>query len=127
MPDPSPADELRAAAAIVRVLAAAAHAVDPAPWHAVDLRPGTDLDHATISTAERPLLHGPPRPLFVQGPSARWIALMGPNVGAALADWLDSVAVEMTAVDGTEYAYEEYPSWIAALATARAILTGGQP
>jgi hypothetical protein len=36
-------------------------------------------------------------------------------------------ADEMTAVDGTEYAYEEYPSWIAALATARAILTGGQP
>ena len=56
---------------------------------------------------------------------ANYIALMHPGVGRALADWLEAVADEMTAVDGTEYAYGEYASWGAAFATARAILKEG--
>lgn len=52
---------------------------------------------------------------------------MDPGMGPLLADWLDAVATEMTSVDGTEYAYDEYPSWTAALAIGRRINSKEQP
>lgn len=53
---------------------------------------------------------------------ANYIALMHPGVGLALAGWLEAVVGEMTGVDGTEYAYEEYASWTAAFAVAQQLL-----
>lgn len=53
-------------------------------------------------------------------------AIAESNLAWTIAEWLDAAADEMTAVDGTEYAASEYPSWIAALAVARALL-GSQP
>jgi hypothetical protein len=118
MPEPTPAEELRTAAATLRE-----HATDATkgPWWSEDTSPAQwgDNPDAKVACADGTLAVLCPE---WNGPfNAAWIALMDPTVGIALADWLDAVAAEMTAVDGTEYAYEEYPSWIAALAVARAI------
>lgn len=111
MPEPTPAAELLTAAAALR------SAVDDAPLcqhpgcghyggiHKVDgdgLTVCTDCDY----DAHRYI-----------GPGFE----MPDGIGLPLAVWLDAVAAEMTSVDGTEYAYEEYPSWMAAVALARRI------
>lgn len=111
MPEPSPADELRTAASSLRA------ATEPAPpcqhpgcgccegWHEEDRDGGTVCTGCDYD-AHRYVSPGYPMP---------------GGMGPLLADWLETVAAEMTSVDGTEYAYEEYPSWIAALAAARKI------
>lgn len=114
MPDPTPADELRAASALLRTSANAALMevfTHPVPTEDADARYAYDMIGG----------YG--------GAAGDLAALFTPGAVTLLAEWLDAVADEMAAVDGTEYAYEEYPSWMAALATARAInaTTGGQP
>ena len=126
MPDLTRADELRAAAEKIREHAGYLELSSiRGPW---SVHAGPTGYPQSVSNVGVPILicntftdpKAPPT-------EANWIALMHPGVGVALAKWMQAVADEMTAVDGTEYAYEEYPSWIAALATARAILAGGQP
>ncbi|WP_327169527.1 hypothetical protein [Streptomyces subrutilus] len=58
----------------------------------------------------------------------RYVALLGPATGLALADWLSETAAEVAAVEGTEYALHPEggtsKAWTAALAVARALNTG---
>jgi hypothetical protein len=96
----TPADELRTAACALRARAAKTEA-----GLAAALREGT-------------------RDLF--GKAAPDRAVMHPEVGGALADWLDETSTEVQADEGTEYALHPsggvFTSWEAALAVARAIL-----
>lgn len=91
-------------------------------WHDQERSPGWDGmcvigDDSPLDSEEL----NPVARVYVEEDAA-WILLMHPGVGLALAYWLDPTAVEMTAVDGTEYAYEEFASWMAALAVARQLL-----
>lgn len=100
MADPTPAEELRAAAAYVRVVVEANRAI-----------------------AENRVI-----PLEVQGLTLVDVARadMHPAVGAALADWLESTAATIEAVIRKhEDAATESSHWVApALAVARAINGG---
>lgn len=105
MTQPSPADELRAAATVLRTAADAAQAASPLPWTA-----GDD--------------EGPPIP---------YIALMHPGVGHATVTLLDTAAamVDIWPELGDDHdreACDDYACDLiaAALAVARAI-TGSQP
>ena len=75
----TPADELRAAATKLRELATAASS---APW---TVNTWGNVETAGLEEVAEvwPLQASP-------GVNAAYIAAMGPNVGAALADWLDS-------------------------------------
>ncbi|MFJ2110570.1 hypothetical protein ACIOEX_01355 [Streptomyces sp. NPDC087850] len=112
----TPADDLRAAAALLRDLADAASTDQsgrPTARWTVRYRPGSTpgsppqtgrscyldaIDEAdTEGRGARPLLHGGgggtrPRPPSVEPQHGRYIAAMHPAVGAALADWLNAGA-----------------------------------
>ncbi|MFC8583484.1 hypothetical protein ACFUGD_02740 [Streptomyces sp. NPDC057217] len=108
---PTPAEELRATAQKLLEHADAAEAKRPGPWSAgaagsvISPRDG-GVDYVTGHT-------------IPDGPEiARYIALMDPNVGRALADWLDSEAARLTAAVHPDR-HETYGA--AALAVARAL------
>lgn len=119
----TPADELRAAAERLRVLATEA---TPGPWRQHDTHLGQYGYTATVLSGERNATELRAwLPTMSQGPwgearnvwaDAGYIATMHPGVGAALAAWLDS----LTGIDISEHAAlpEEYRH---ALAVARAI------
>ncbi|MEV4424020.1 hypothetical protein AB0K23_01325 [Streptomyces sp. NPDC049602] len=118
MTQPSPADVLRTAAKELRDHAST---TSPAPWAVNQWGNVETAEHEEM--AEVWPLQAPP------GDNAAYIALMGPDVGTALADLLDETASEVAAAEGTEYellAHEPGNSWTAALAVARAI-TGDTP
>ncbi|MFJ2909376.1 hypothetical protein ACIO8F_08060 [Streptomyces sp. NPDC087228] len=110
----APAAALRAAAARLRALATAASIdADGTPtttWSAKLRRPadpdGSSLlygDHRTREDGRRiawpPLLRGgsQQRPTYIHTQHADYIATMGPGVGLAIADWLDSwIGVEIS-------------------------------
>lgn len=123
----NPAALLRRAAALIRSLG---EHVSPGPWMTSNSRTHWLADDVvfgqSVSMANRisqvcNVDYGQNRK-----PDAAWIALMHPGVGAALAEWLDTVAGEMTAVEGTEYRAigngHDFESWNAALAVAHALL-----
>ena len=110
-----PAKTMAAAAHRLRELAEAAGS---GPWKAIPdvMIGGWAVAHESADAG------GPYLADFTRAEHAYWIAMMHPGVGLALADWLDATAGEMTAANGTEYAYSEFASWTAALALARQIL-----
>jgi hypothetical protein len=128
----TPADELRTAAERLRALAAAA-STDPdgtptANWHAKPRWPNNDDgsrylfgDHLTRDDGHIyswPLLNrggSLQRPSYMRGQHAEYAAAMGPGVGLALADWLESAAEDAEQI-GADHR---------ALTVARAI-NGGQ-
>ncbi|MFD3336119.1 hypothetical protein ACFWV1_26250 [Streptomyces sp. NPDC058700] len=91
----SPADELRAAAEKLREHA---HYATDGPWVATPdiLIGGWAVAQAPLKNPEGPYLAD-----FVRDWDARYIALMDPGVGHALADWLDHHAHILTAA--TQY------------------------
>jgi hypothetical protein len=133
MPDPSPADLLGAAAKLLRDRATAVPSDrwGHRPWHVEECSdPAMGECPCIVAQGERAHwseAQDPPMQYVADAETAEyatWIALMHPGVGLALADWLEAIVGEMTAADGTEYAYEEYASWTAALTVARQILGG---
>jgi len=96
MPDQTPAELLRAAAAQLRDAATAAEADAPSPWHSQPRHDSDPTSTVSLWAAHSPLLHGAAgtrgRTSFVTGPVGRYMALLHPGVGAALADWLDTAA-----------------------------------
>ncbi|MFJ8852315.1 zinc ribbon domain-containing protein [Streptomyces sp. NPDC102437] len=152
----TPADELRAADARLRALATAASTdTDGTPttqWSTAPCWPndpdGTSRlygDYLTRDDGRRiawpPLLHGgsQQRPTRMQTQHADYIALMGPGLGLALADWLNAAAkfynASVTAAANVwpeTRDIAERDAWVAkhadghALAVARQILGAGQ-
>jgi hypothetical protein len=143
--DQTPAQELRAARDRLR---SAVNQIPPndwddRPWH---LETSSDYDLGTthlVAQGEHQRPGGPPMPRFECVASAetlefgRYIALMHPGVGAALADWLDREARGHDAtVTAAGRVFADDPAgrdaWIAeqanseALAVARALLGGTQ-
>ncbi|MYU24501.1 hypothetical protein [Streptomyces sp. SID8352] len=102
-----PADQLRAAAALLRRLATAA-STDPdgtptAHWHYTALRLGRASlhgDHLTLDddrvVSWPSLVRGGDfrRPSYMYVNHAAYAATMGPAVGLALADWLEAAAAD---------------------------------
>lgn len=118
MTQPSPADTLRAAAETLRRHATAAETKRPGRWY-----PGAA--GSVISPRKGGVDYVTPYTVSDGAEVSRYIAIMGPDVGHAIAEWLAETATEVTAAEGTEYAllaYEPANSWTAALAVARAIL-----
>lgn len=143
----APVDELRTAATRLRQLATAASTdndgTPTAHWHTEPCWPKDDDgnrflygDHLTRDDGRTiswpPLLRGGMRSRapYMHGQHADYAAAMDPTVGLALADWLDEMVTEVTAAEGTEYELtsggNDFGSWNAALAVARAI-NGSQP
>jgi len=95
----APADELRSAAQTLRSLAEAA---TPGPWRQHDTHLGQYGYAATVLSGEGndtdlrawlPSMSQEPWDETRNAwPDAAYIAVMGPNVGLALADWLDVAA-----------------------------------
>jgi len=103
----TPAEELRVAAVKLRANAEAAHRASPPPWAVTDehvVRCADGMIVADRSSTDHP----------AERADLPYIAAMGPTVGLALADWLESAA-EDAAMIGHDFR---------ALAVARAI-TGG--
>ncbi|MGW1102753.1 hypothetical protein [Streptomyces sp. NPDC002540] len=132
----TPADELRAAAATLRAtaLTAAEHS-GSSTWYSKFHFPDQPESDFTTLTA------GPGRPLhrggggrgtapYMHAPVSEYIALVGPEVGLALADWLDAAASEVGRVE-QQYRDRTAGEHMAphALAVARKILgtTGPAP
>lgn len=121
----SPADELKAAAAKIRAVAASA---TESPWEIwQDLNHQgfiTIGDQAGVLTAELPEADdcNPVAHVYTGG-DADYIAAMHPGVGLLLADWLDQEAKRITCASSTA---GQVIVGRRALAVARAIL-GGQP
>ena len=125
MTHPTPADELRAAAATIRRLATA-DGVPPGPWTMTPrYRKGTQI----IAQYD---LHKPPLPgsttpgvksVSPTRPDALYAAAMHPGVGLALATWLEHTAdtLSCTTRATTDLDLE------CALATARQLNTAFQP
>ncbi|MFJ4637542.1 hypothetical protein ACIP69_18195 [Streptomyces hygroscopicus] len=114
MTDQSPAALLRAAAERVRSLATAA-AEDSGSPHWIATRHFPDATFTTLWTDSHSVLMrggGRHRAPYVHAPVGDYIATMGPAVGHALADWLDSAAEDAEQVGAAPRA----------LATARQIL-----
>jgi hypothetical protein len=129
----SPADELRTAAETLRHLAIAAstdpHSNRPTavwefrPWKRefpTDFPPNGTLAAPDADGRNRSLIHrgspGAGAPWMFEAHGA-YIAAMGPNVGALLADWLDSAAEDAEQIGPDPHA----------LAVARAITTHPTP
>ncbi|MYU20784.1 hypothetical protein [Streptomyces sp. SID8352] len=103
----SPADQLRAAAALLRARATAA-STDPegnptADWHYAALRrgrAGLHGDHLTLDDGRvvswPSIVRGGDhtRPSYMYLAHAAYAATMGPVVGLALADWLEAAAAD---------------------------------
>lgn len=118
----SPADELRAAATLLRETA---NKATPGPWSASPVwSPRSQATSAVYSLAHPTGTHAsevvpsmlatPKRPLVRPGDAA-WIALMSPAVAEPLAAWLDFLAL---LIDGDHAAPDGYAH---ALDFARAI------
>lgn len=107
MTQPSPADTLRAAAERLRTLSTAA---SDGPW---TMNQWGNVETACNEEVAEvwPLNCGPDT-------NARYIAAMHPNVGTALAQWLDVHATRFSTWKGPHISEE----LAAALAVARAIL-----
>ena len=114
----NPADTLRAAAEMLQRHATAAETKRPGRWYpgaagsVISLRKG-GVDYVT------------PHTISDGAEVSRYIAIMGPDVGRVLADWLAETATEVTAAEGTEYAllaHEPTNSWTTALTVARTLL-----
>ncbi|MER8233507.1 hypothetical protein [Streptomyces sp. NPDC094049] len=117
MTQPSPADELRAAAEMLRRHATAAETKRPGRWH-----PGAA--GSVISPRKGGITYVTPQTIPDGAEIARYIAVMGPDVGQALADWLDYHA---TMSDRLAQLFDDpplTPNDHPALAVARA-LNGG--
>ncbi|MFF5784211.1 hypothetical protein ACFY8P_04480 [Streptomyces sp. NPDC012693] len=113
----TPADELRTAAKTIRKHATAAETKRPGRWY-----PGAA--GSVISPRKGGVDYVTPHTIPDGAEVARYIAVMGPDVGHALADLLDETASEVVAAEGTEYellAHELGNAWTAALAVARTI------
>lgn len=96
--EPSPADELRTAAATLRKWSTAAHADAGAPWESRPRRENDPLGPTSPTcTPWASIIHGPPArvPAYVTGPVGRWMALMDPGMGPLLADWLEAVSSDI--------------------------------
>lgn len=116
MPDQTPAEQLHAAAEILRHAAQQATHEQGPRW----------MLGTTVADKAAVVLDHPDEPtVLIQTYAERleavnaYLVRVHPGVGAALADWLDATASEMEAVAGTEYEYGEFASWDAALAVAR--------
>ncbi|MFF5670289.1 hypothetical protein [Streptomyces hygroscopicus] len=111
MTDTSPADQIRAAAVLLRTLATAASTdTDGTPtahWNTEPCWPDDDDgsrflygDHLTRDDGRRiswPLLTrggSHQRPSYMHGQHAEYAAAMDPTVGLAIAAWLDSAAAD---------------------------------
>lgn len=106
------ADELRATAEQLRRTASLALMdVLTNPYYESEIVPASDSDGRYA--------HGVRNGMG--GPAGDLSALFTPRAVTALAEWLDATADEMTALNGTEYAHDEYASWTAALVLARLI------
>jgi len=115
MTQPSPADELRAAATALRTAADDAEAASPGPWAITSERVIRCGDDEASIVADRSCADPG------EDADLPYIALMHPGVGHALAQWLDS----WTGID--LYEAGSLPEDARhALAVARAI-TGSQP
>ncbi|NEA52374.1 hypothetical protein [Streptomyces sp. SID10815] len=126
----TPADELRAAAATLRRLAAAASDHSGSPqWTATRHFPDQpDASYTSLWADRRPLLaggggRGRP-PAYVHAPVGDYIAAMHPGVGAKLAKWLETEAVTWAGDEVHNGCAPETCTSEAALAVARAILGG---
>jgi hypothetical protein len=114
----TPADELRAAAHLIR---RHADGVTPGPWKSeasvqYGHRVGAADNSAWVArTGDRDEEHS--------ARDADWIALMHPVLGAALAEWLDGTAATVEAVSRKiPEGADERDHWLApALAVARAV------
>jgi len=104
----TPADELRAAAATLRALLADRQ-LTPGPWLSMDR--GDRLLWDGPGAEDQPPVYVVDEPMS-NGANADYIAVMHPDVGNALADWLDSAAEDADQI-GADHR---------ALAVARAIL-----
>lgn len=107
MPEPTPAETIRAAATRLRE---AAERATPTPWRVTE-----DYDGRWFVEPVAIMLADPddPETWYDAQPDAAYIALVNPVVGLALADWLD---VTERDVGTSSLAYH------AALAVARALL-----
>lgn len=131
----TPAEELRAAAAKLRELASILESPEHPglPWHVEECADEERGDCPCIVAQGRTSYHDEPSTAMFYVADAEttecaaYIAAMGPTVGLALADWLDSTAATIEAVlRKHEDAADETSHWVApALAVARA-LNGGQ-
>lgn len=126
----SPADELKAAAELLRETAG--HAT-PGPWRSHD----TWLDrggHTATVLTDRPDLNATELvawlPTMSSTPwdetrnawrNAGWMALAHPGIGAALADWLDTEAATWAGDEVHDRCTEQACTLDAALAVARQI------
>lgn len=111
----TPADELRAAAKLLREDAHRAEVLSPLPWVTTDehvIRCGNEERGIVADRSSEPHEAG----------DLPYIAAMHPGVGAALADWLDNT--------GAALAVSTHPDWqdcVAADALAVARLINAQP
>ena len=116
-PHPGPADELRAAAQLLRERATAPY-VQPGPWHVHEAYGFLRVDNDRDKTSEAWTVKSGADVAEENRGTAEWIALMHPGVGEALADWLEATADYCT-VSVT------HPTHVVrALAVARALLGG---
>lgn len=111
------ADELRTAATTLRNLAEAAAKDTGSPtWTAARTHPENPTwTSSTVLAGSVPVIHGG-HP-FLTGPAADYIAAVGPATGLAIADWLDSAAIESGLIGTGHHA----------LTVARAINTTQEP
>ncbi|MEV0660160.1 hypothetical protein ACIBI3_02195 [Actinomadura luteofluorescens] len=84
----NPADELRAAATLLREKGAPASELRPGPWHTKQRGVTWDI------RSEQGLVGGTPH--WAEKRLAEWIALMSAEAAEPLADWLEHVAGDLT-------------------------------
>jgi len=105
MTDLSPAEELRAAAELIRDRAEAA---TPGPWHAFshsqDWYVGSSFGQVTTGVHDEP---GSDELVLIERDhaDAEHIAGMHPGVALAVADWLDAEAAEYDELDASTQAF----------------------
>ena len=136
MPDPTPADELRAASARLRYLLHPDGMPEPIRANWTQLPYPEKQGVITVPGEERPVL------MAFWGGVSEYLTAVQPGVGALLADWLEHAAVKQDAAgraaditwgDSSDVrARNEFVAEMTdryALATARAInaTAGGQP
>lgn len=127
MTQPSPADELRAAAQVLRTAADAAETASPGPWAITSERVIRCGDDQASIVADRSCADPG------EDADLPYIALMHPGVGHALADLLEAVGddpddetLQDPGSDRHDHCDRTMCAPAAALAVARAI-TGSQP
>lgn len=116
MTQPSPADELRAAAQALRTAADAAETASPGPWAITSERVIRCGDDEASIVADRSCADPG------EDADLPYIALMHPDVGHALAQWLDFEAHLIDRLPGAELRGRTER----ALSVAR-VINGSQP